>query len=169
MTFPYPLQSLSHPSPSKKKKMASRMYSAVVEPTFSKNILFWNWSCLGINQRVLSRLEPLDWELANKKSWPEPQQQPVLIMFSKLELVGQQKKNPDLLGSSRNIKNWQTLIFPYVAQFFDFGPNCHQRSDCVLSKAEAIFWKTHLWLRLSQNKRVKELYQKVSLYVRWFH
>jgi hypothetical protein len=65
------------------------MYSAVVEPTFSENILFWNWSCLGINQRVLSRLEPLDWELANKKSWPEPQQQPVLIMFSKLELVGQ--------------------------------------------------------------------------------
>ncbi len=68
MTFPYPLESLSHPSPSKKKKMASQMYSAVVEPTFSENILFWNWSCLGINQRVLSRLEPLDWELANKKS-----------------------------------------------------------------------------------------------------
>jgi hypothetical protein len=118
--------------------MASWMHSAVVEPTFPKNILFWNWSCLGFNQRVFSRLEPLDRELANKKSWPDPQQQPVLIIFSKLELVGHLfsffKKNPDLLSSSRKIKNWQTLIFPYVGQFFDFGPNCHQRSDCAYQK-----------------------------------
>ncbi len=56
-------------SPSKKKKMASWMHSAVVEPYISKkHFIVELVVSLGFNQQVLSRLEPLDQELANKKS-----------------------------------------------------------------------------------------------------
>lgn len=90
VTFPYPLVFLWHPLSLKEKENGLLdAFGSSRTLHFQKNILFWNWSCLGFNQQVLSRLEePLDRELANKKSWPDPQQQPVFIIFSKLEMVG---------------------------------------------------------------------------------